>query len=148
MPEVASEMVIAAPVERVYRLAKDVEGLAEFLPNVERVTIREREGSRTVSEWLGRVPEFGRSIRWVEEDLWEEAEMRCEFRLLSGDWDRYQGEWRFAREGDGTRVGLKIEYEYNVPLIGALLKKLLHKLVARTVEETLAGLRARAEDRG
>jgi len=149
VPEVDSEIVIDAPAERVYRLAKDVEGLAEFLPNVERVTICEREGNRTLSEWLGLVPEFRRSIRWVEEDLWDDAGMRCEFRSVSGDWDRYEGEWSFAREGNGTRVRLKIEYEYNVPLIGPLIKKLLHKLVGRNVEETLAGLRARAEeDRG
>ncbi|UCC69610.1 MAG: SRPBCC family protein [Armatimonadota bacterium] len=148
MPEVHSEIVIGAPPERVYGAAKDIEGLAEFLPNVEQVTIREREGSRTVSEWLGLVPEFRRSIRWVEEDLWDDARMRCEFRSLSGDWDRYEGEWSFVPEGSGTRVRLKIEYEYNVPLIGPLIKKLLHKLVARNVEETLAGLQARAEHGG
>lgn len=148
MPEVNSEIAIDAPAERVYRLAKDVEGLAEFLPNLERVTVREREGERTVSEWWGLVPEFRRSIRWVEEDLWDDAAMKCVFRSLSGDWDRYQGEWSFSPEGSGARARLRIEYEYNVPLIGPLIKKLLHKLVVRNVEETLAGLRARAEDRG
>ena len=124
MPEVHSEQFIDAPVERVYSLAKEVERLPEFLPNVERVTIRSREGARTVTEWVGLVPEFKRKLVWVEEDDWDDAERRC------------------------TQVTLDITYEYNVPLIGPLIKKLLHKLVARSADETLEGLRKMAEETG
>ncbi|HUU53472.1 MAG TPA: SRPBCC family protein [Armatimonadota bacterium] len=146
MPEVHSELFIGSPIERVYSLAKDIERLPEFLPNVERVTVKSREGSRTVSEWLARVPEFNRALTWVEEDEWDDAARRCTFRAVSGDWDRYHGVWGFAAQGDGTQVSLDIGYEYNVPLIGALIRKLLHKLVARSAEETLEGLRKMAEE--
>jgi ribosome-associated toxin RatA of RatAB toxin-antitoxin module len=148
VPHVRSELSISAPVERVYSLAKQIERLPEFIPNVERVTVRSREGTRTVSEWVGRVPEFNRTIAWVEEDEWDDAARRCQFRSVSGDWDRYQGVWSFSPEGEGTRVLLTIDYEYNVPLIGPLIKKLLHKLVGRSAEETLEGLRAMAEESG
>jgi len=67
---------------------------------------------------------------------------------VSGDWDRYDGVWSFLAEGDGTHVTLDITYEYNVPLIGPLIKKLLHKLVARSADETLEGLRKMAEEIG
>jgi ribosome-associated toxin RatA of RatAB toxin-antitoxin module len=144
VPDVHSEIVIGFPPQRVYELAKNVESFPEFLPNVQRVTIREREGPRTVSEWVGLVPEFRRTIRWVEEDLWDDGGLRCRFRSLSGDWDRYEGTWVFAREGEGTRVSLDISYDYNVPLIGPLIQKLLRKLVARNADETLEGLRRRA----
>lgn len=145
MPEVHSEIVIAAPPERVYGIAKEVERFPEFLPNVQSVAIREREGARVVSEWVGMVPEFRRTIRWLEEDIWEDSALRCRFRSLSGDWDRYEGTWAFFPEGDATRVALDISYDYNVPLIGPLIQKLLRKLVARNAEETLTGLRRRAE---
>lgn len=143
MPEVQSDILIPAPRARVYELAKDVERFPEFLPNVQQVTIRERQGSRTVSEWVGLVPEFKRTIKWTEEDIWDDAAHVCRFRSLEGDWDRYQGEWSFVEEGEGTRVRLRIEYEYNVPLIGPLIRKLLHKLVQRNAQETLEGLRRR-----
>ncbi len=146
MPQVRSELLVSAPVERVYSLAKEIERLPEFIPNVDKVTIRSRDGSTTVSEWAGKVPEFNRRIAWVEEDEWDDTARRCTFRLLSGDWDRYDGVWSFAPEGDGTRIVLTITYEYNVPLIGPLIRKLLHKLVARSADETLAGLRAMAEE--
>ncbi len=144
MPDVHSELRIDAPPERVYELAKAVETFPEFLPNVQRVTIRERAGERTVSEWVGLVPEFKRTIRWVEEDIWDDSSLRCQFRSLSGDWDRYEGTWTFAPDGDGTRVSLDITYDYKVPLIGPLIQKLLRKLVARNADETLEGLRRRA----
>jgi uncharacterized membrane protein len=139
-------LVIDAPVDRVYELAQDIERLPEFLPNVERVTVQRREGGGVVSEWVGRVPEFNRNISWVEHDTWDEQARRCEFRSVSGDWDQYDGTWTFSAEGDGTRVVLHIRYEYNVPLIGPLIRKLLQKLVARSADETLEGLRRMAEE--
>lgn len=141
MPDVHAEILIEAPPERVYAVAKDVERFSEFLPNVEQVTIREREGNRVVSEWVGLVPEFKRTLRWVEEDLWDDAALACRFRCLSGDWDRYEGTWTFSPEEGQARVRLDISYDYNVPLIGPLIKQLLRKLVARNAEETLAGLK-------
>lgn len=148
MPDVASEAVINAPVDQTYAAAKDIERLPEFLPNVESVTVVSREGNRTVSEWVGLVPEFKRELKWEEEDVWDEGARRCEFRALSGDWDRYEGVWAFEEEGERTRVKLEISYEYNVPLVGPLIKKLLHRLVQRSADETLEGLRRRAEGEG
>jgi ribosome-associated toxin RatA of RatAB toxin-antitoxin module len=138
-------LVIDAPVNRVYELAQDIERLPEFLPNVERVTVQRREHGKVLSEWAGRVPEFNRNIAWVEEDVWDDAAHRCDFTLVSGDWDQYDGSWSFEEENGRTRVVLDIRYEYNVPLIGALIKKLLQKLVARSADETLEGLRRMAE---
>ena len=148
MPDVQAEILIEAAPDRVYALAKDVESLCEFLPNVERVTIKERTPERTVSEWVGLVPEFKRKLSWVEEDLWDDVSRSCRFRALSGDWDRYEGVWRFQAEGEKTRARLEISYEYNVPLIGPLIRKLLHKLVGRNAEETLEGLRKRVAESG
>ncbi len=101
-----------------------------------------------MSEWIGRVPEFKRNIAWVEEDQWDDAARRCTFHSVSGDWDRYEGVWSFSAQGDGTQVSLDICYEYNVPLIGPLIRKLLHKLVARSADETLQGLCTMAEETG
>jgi len=148
VPDVHSELTIASPPQNVYALAKDVERFPEFLPNVQSVAIRERDGSRTVSDWVGLVPEFKRTIKWVEEDIWDDRAMRCQFRSLSGDWDRYEGAWAFSPDGEGTRVSLGISYDYNVPLIGPLIQKLLRKLVQRNAEETLEGLRRRVMGEG
>ncbi len=69
MPEVRAEMVIPAPPEAVYGLAKQVERFPEFLPNVQEVTIVEREGSRWSVPGWGWCRSFERTLKWVEEDL-------------------------------------------------------------------------------
>ena len=145
MPDVTAEIHIAAPPDKVFALAKDIERFPEFLPNVHKVTITERNGSRMVSEWQGLVPEFKRTITWTEEEDWDDAARVCRFRLLKGDWDRYDGAWSFTAVDGGTRIQLDIGYDYNVPLVGALIKQLLRKLVQRNAEETLAGLKRQAE---
>jgi ribosome-associated toxin RatA of RatAB toxin-antitoxin module len=138
-------MFIQASPPRVYNLAKDIERFPEFLPNVQQVTVREREGGRVVSEWAGLVPEFKRTLRWTEEDLWDDETLSCRFRSLSGDWNRYEGTWTFTPEGEGVLARLTISYDYEVPLIGALIKQLLRKLVERNAQETVAGIKRQAE---
>lgn len=143
MPTVQADIVIPASPEVVYRAAQDIEGLVDFLPDVEEIHVLSRDGPRVRSAWVGRVPEFHRNIRWTEEDEWVDAERLCRFRALEGDWDRYEGVWTFAGHPNGARVELVIDYEINVPLIGPLIKKLLQKLVQRNAEEMLDALKRR-----
>jgi ribosome-associated toxin RatA of RatAB toxin-antitoxin module len=141
MPIVEAETVIAAPRERVYAAAKEIERFPEFMPNVQTVEIIERTGPRVVSRWVGRVEEFNRTIKWQEQDEWDDAARICTFRATEGDWDKYEGVWTFEEHPEGTRVYLRLDFEFDVPLIGPLIKGLLTKLVKRNGEETLEGLR-------
>ncbi|UCH36561.1 MAG: SRPBCC family protein [Armatimonadota bacterium] len=143
MPVIEVEKVIPAPPDVVYAAAKDIERFPEFMPNVQTVEILEREGSHTKSRWAGRVEEFRRTIAWVEEDDWDDARRACTFRATEGDWDKYDGVWTFDEHPDGTLVYLKLDYDFNVPLIGPLIRGLLAKLVKGNSEEMLEGLARR-----
>lgn len=145
MPEVESVIHIAASPGAVYAVAKEVEKFPEFLPDVQSVKIIAREGPRVVSEWVGVVREFNRTIKWTEEDDWDDAARRCLFRATKGDWDRYQGEWTFEPEDDGTGVRLALDFEMNVPLIGPLIRRVLARLVKNNCDRMLAGLKGRVE---
>jgi len=56
------------------------------MPDVKSVRIIEKseDGSRTVSEWVGIVKEFKTTIKWVEEDIWNDADHTCTFSLVKG----------------------------------------------------------------
>ena len=141
MPIVEVETVIAAAPERVCAAAKEIERFPEFMPNVQTVEIVSRDGPRVVSRWVGRVEEFNRTIKWLEQDDWDDAARICTFRATEGEWDRYEGLWTFEDHPDGTRVYLRLDFDFNVPLIGPLIKGLLAKLVRGNCRETLEGLR-------
>jgi ribosome-associated toxin RatA of RatAB toxin-antitoxin module len=112
---------------------------------VESITVLARDGASVTSKWVGRVEEFKRNIRWTEEDIWDDANHRCLFRATEGDWETYEGEWSFIPEGDKTRLRLRLNFDINVPLIGALIKGLLTKLTEKNSRDMLKALAARAQ---
>jgi len=145
MATVESRVVVNAPVERVYGIARDIESFPEFMHDVVEVEILEQTPERQVSRWVGLIEEFNRTLEWTEEDFWNDEQHRCDFAMIEGDFTSYRGTWVFERDEEGTLVTLVVEYEYNVPLIGALIKKLLHKKVQQNCDNMLAAIKAEAE---
>jgi ribosome-associated toxin RatA of RatAB toxin-antitoxin module len=143
MAIVSASTTIHAPLERVYALAKDVERFPEFMPDLERVTILERTEAGTVSEWVAVVQ--GRRIRWIEDDAWDDARYTCTFRQRTGDFNRYEGEWRFEATPEGTQTSLTVDFELDIPLAGALLSTLVKILMRKNCESMLAALKGQLE---
>ena len=127
-----------------------VRHFAPFIDDVESITVTERTetegGTETVSAWVGLLPEFRRKLSWTERDRWDDAAHRCTFEQIEGDFDSYAGEWRFAEEGGSVTVELVVRYEYDVPLIGPLIRRLVLKKVQDSADKTQAGLKRRAEE--
>lgn len=146
MPTVEAKVQIDAPLTEVYALARDVESFPEFMPDVQEVRILEQSADgRQISKWVGIVKEFKRTIQWTEEDYWDDAHHTCTFRQTEGDFALYQGTWAFTEAEGGTAVVLTLEYEYDVPLIGNLIKGLLYRKMQENCDNMLAAIKARAE---
>src|ERR1035437_9250561 len=140
MPTITSEVTIAAPLETVYALCRDIERFPEFMEDVEEVEILEQTPARQVSRWVGAIKELHRTVKWTEEDFWNDAEHSCTFKQLEGDFTSYGGHWEFHEDSGGTRVVMVIEYEYNVPLIGALIQNVLRKKMQSNTDAMLAAI--------
>jgi len=147
MPTVESEVLINAPVEQVYALARDIERFPEFMADVKEVRILEQTPERQVSRWVGIIKELRRTITWTEEDFWDEEQRVCTFRQTEGAFTAYGGRWEFLAEGNSTRVRLRLDYEYRVPLVGARIQNLLRKKMQANTDAMLAALKAEAESR-
>ena len=145
MPQIESEIIVNTPVDVIYSLAKQVETFPDIMPDVQSVEVLERDGSKTVTHWVGKIKQFNRTIQWTEEDEWDDAVHTCTFQAREGDLDKYEGVWRFEEAPEGTHVALELEYEYNVPLIGAIIKALLKKLMQQNCDQMLAALKQEAE---
>ncbi len=141
MGKISVEHVSEAPLERVYAVAKDVERFGEIMPDIESVTVLERDGTSTLTSWVGVIKQFNRKIRWTERDEWDDAAHVCTFAQTEGDYEVYQGVWRFeATESGGSRMTIDLEVEINVPLIGSLLKSLINKLTRLNAESMLRAI--------
>lgn len=149
MPHIENEVLVSAPLEKVYALAKDVESFPGFMPDVESIHIAERsaDGRRTVTEWVGVASDFKLKVRWTEEDVWDDAAHTCRFSQIKGDYQRYGGLWTFSPEADGrTKFASEIDYDLEIPLIGPLLKSLVARLMRDNTQKILDAIKRRAED--
>ncbi|MCE5215757.1 SRPBCC family protein [bacterium] len=146
MPTVTTEMNVAAPVDKVYAIARDIERYPDFMEDVESVKILEQTPERQVSHWGSIVKEFNRTIKWTEVDYWDEADKSCRWEMTEGDFTAYSGTWVFEPSAEGTLAKLEVTYEYNVPLIGALIQGILKKKMQANVDSMLAAIKNKAEE--
>jgi ribosome-associated toxin RatA of RatAB toxin-antitoxin module len=143
VPFVETAIVVDAPARDVYELAKDQERFPDFMPDVETVTILERNGTRIVSRWKTLVEEA--PIEWIEEDIFDDVGLRVDYRLLEGDLDTFEGSWTFEERDGATHVTLGVEYDFGVPTLAELIGPTLHKKVQENSEMMLAALKREAE---
>src|SRR5690242_6625774 len=101
MPRIEQSLIVDAPVDRVYAIARDVEKFPTYMDDLESLTVLERsaDGNRTVTEWVGLVRQFKMKLKWTQEDVWDPATHRDDFKALKGDVDELSGYWQFTDEG-------------------------------------------------
>ncbi|MBC8066095.1 MAG: SRPBCC family protein [Chlorobia bacterium] len=145
MPTVETTYLINAPLDRVYEIAKDSRSFPEYMKDVKSVTPIETSENRFVSDWVGIIPTFGLKVRWTQEDLWDDSVHTCHFKQLKGDYDMLEGVWTFVEEDGGTRFVQKLDYEYNVPTLGPLVKKVIYSIVVKNLENINEAFKKRAE---
>ncbi len=143
MPFVNVSIVVDAPARDVYELAKDQERFPDFMPDVELVTVLERHADRTISKWKTLVEDA--PIEWIEEDRFDDAALRVDYKLLEGDLDTFEGAWTFEERDGRTYVALGVEYDFGVPTLAELIGPTLHRKVKENSEMMLAALKTEAE---
>jgi len=147
LPTVESSVIINAPVEKVFALAKDIEEFPNFMPDLKKVTILEKsdDGNKLISEFVGYIKDFRITMKWTEADEWDEQARTCRFNLVKGDFKTYSGLWTFEPMDGGTKYTSVIDFEYEIPMIGPIIKTLVARLMKQNVDNMLEAIKTRAE---
>jgi uncharacterized protein YndB with AHSA1/START domain len=143
MAEQASQTTtIAAPPDRVWAIAADVERYPEWAKDVKDVIVRGRDGEGRPTEVEFRAAALGRSTHYTLGYDYAEAPRVLAWRLIKGDMmSRVDGAYVFTPTADGgTEVRYDLTIELVVPLPG-FVKRRAEVRILNTVRE----LRARAE---
>ena len=143
MPYVESAIVVDAPARAVYELAKEQERFPQFMPDVETVTVLERHADYIVTRWKTLVEDA--PIEWTEEDRFDDAAIRIDYKLIEGDLDTFEGAWTFVESNGQTLVTLGVEYDFGVPTLAELIGPTLAKKVKENSEMMLAALKSEVE---
>jgi ribosome-associated toxin RatA of RatAB toxin-antitoxin module len=145
MPYVETSIAIAAPAHVVYELAKEQERFPQFMPDVETVKILEKHDDHLITRWKTLVEEA--PIEWTEEDRFDDANRRIDYKLIEGDLDKFEGAWTFEERDGLTHVVLGVDYDFGVPTLAELIGPTLQKKVRENSEMMLAALKSEAEKR-
>lgn len=150
MPQVTSKVLINAPFDSVWTLAQNVTDFPRIMPDLDKVVVLEKSepsphSTRTVTEWHGKIKQFNRAIVWTEEDIWNRETGECHFWQLKGDFTEYKGVWKFSAQGNATELDLEVDYAFDIPLIGALMKTVLQKLMQGNADMMSGALKKEAE---
>jgi len=147
MPTVRKEITIAAAPEEVFAIAQDVERFPEVMHDLKKVEVLERDGARTITRWtsVAEIGPLSKEIWWEEEDVWDATALTCTFKMTKGDMQAYAGMWTFARDGAVTNVVLDITYEIEIPLLGALVHKIIRQKMDENCDSLLKALKRLAE---
>src|SRR5262245_19880205 len=148
MPRIEQTLMVEAPVEKVYAVARDVEAFPDFMEDLQSLSVIERspDGNRTVTEWVALIREFKLIVKWSQEDVWNPKSHRDDFKMLKGDMDSMSGYWQFSNLDGNTQFESVVDYEYNVPLIGPMIKSLIKKKMESNLDAQMQAIKAKAEE--
>ena len=139
MPKVEREIIIDAPIERVFDVIVDYERYPEFLSDMKDVEVESREdGVALVSFELEIIMRVGYTLRLVEDRPTSVSWTLEKAKMMSLN----EGGWRLeALDARRTRATYGIE----VKLRGLIPKSVSTRLIGTTLPDTLARFKARAE---
>lgn len=143
MPYVEKDITIKANPADAYKLACNMEGFPDFMPDVQSVNVIKREDNMTVTDWITEID--GTEIIWTEEDHFFEAEKKITYKLIEGDLDKFEGEWRFEEVPEGTKITLTVDFDFGIPELVHLIGDLLTIKVGENSEMMLNGFKSRLE---
>jgi ribosome-associated toxin RatA of RatAB toxin-antitoxin module len=144
MPDLELEMHIRAPVARVWQTVVDIERYPASMLNVRWVKILEQR-SPTVRRAGWSVVLKGSILEWEEIERLDPARHVVTFDQLSGDMERFAGEWRLeACRPLVTRVRLSVSFEIGIPLLADMLNPVAERSLHDNCREMLLGIEQEA----
>ena len=140
MARVEKEVIVTAPIEKVFNYISEPNNLLEFWPSL--VEIKD----------IQSLPNGGYSARWVYKMAGMRFEGTGEYtQVIPNHWIIIETKggvsstitWTFRSVQDGTRVNLTVEYRVPIPLLGKLAEAIIVMMNEQEGDLIMANLRAR-----
>jgi ribosome-associated toxin RatA of RatAB toxin-antitoxin module len=110
-------IVVGATPETIYAVVTDFANYASWVSDLKRIDVLERDADGRALEVEFRAAAFGRSTTYVLRYDYARAPESISWHQTCGDLtETMQGQYRFERVGDATRVTYDLEVELLVPI--------------------------------
>ena len=143
MPYIELAAFARGEAGRAYEMAKKMEEYPKFMENLESVKVIEQGPGYTITDWVAKVD--GNDFKWQEKDVFDDENMTITYKQTAGDLKKFEGQWRFTKEPEGTRITLTVDFEMGIPVLAVMLNPILKKKVKSNSEAMLEGIKKQVE---
>ncbi len=143
MTQRATESIaVNAPPDVVYRVVTDFEHYTDWVSDLKRIEVLERDATGRPLEVEFRAAAFGRSTTYALRYDYDRAPEVLTWHQTNGDLtSTLDGEYRFEPQGDGTLLTYDLEVELLVPIPAFIKSRAAYRIQSQALRE----LKARAE---
>ena len=135
-------IVVNASPEVVYGVVTDFASYANWVSDLKRIEILERDAAGRPLEVEFRAAAFGRSTTYVLRYDYSRAPQQLDWTQTRGDLtETMVGQYRFDPSGSGTKVTYDLEVELQVPIPSFVKSRAAQRIQSQALRE----LKARAE---
>lgn len=137
MAETATDTItIAAPPEKVWQIATDIEAYPQWAHDVKNVAVIDRDADGRPTEVEFRTSALGRSTHYTLAYDYTDAPNTLAWTMVKGDIQRsITGAYRFTAVGDSeTKVQYDLHIELVVPLPG-FVKRRAERRILNAIKE-------------
>jgi len=141
--QATEQISVAAPPERCFEVAADIERYPEWAADIKEVEIKERDDQGRPLLVTFRAAAFGRSTSYTLVYDYGDAPHVLAWKLTQGDiTTKLDGSYTFdPGEAGGTEVTYHLEAELRVPIPGFIKMRATSRIMATAMRE----LKARVE---
>lgn len=141
MPLIEDFIIINKKRAGIYNLVRNIEEFPKFMKDVKRIQVIKRLPHRLVVNWEVKID--GAHITWEEEDLFDSINYVIRFKMLEGDYSKYEGEWRFISVMNKTKVILSVNIEWGAPAFVEFpeVKKILMRKTRKSIRLMLLAIK-------
>jgi ribosome-associated toxin RatA of RatAB toxin-antitoxin module len=131
------------PASDVYATLADFERYPTLCDAVQNVTVTEKSGQRTVSQW--EVTFRAGLLRWTEEDTFDPGALTITFHQLEGDVAVFDGSWRCVDAAQGSEVLFSACLDLGIPSLADALEPIAVRTLIANIISIVRGLVGHAE---
>lgn len=137
MPKITTSRRVRHSAEAMFDLVADVERYPQFVPLCERLVLRSRTSNDDGTETI--VATMTISYKLFRESFTSRVVLNRETRTidvsyLDGPFRRMENRWTFSPEGEASRVGFFLDYEFRNPALAFVMGAVFDRVFGRFAE--------------
>jgi ribosome-associated toxin RatA of RatAB toxin-antitoxin module len=143
MPKIEVSITIKRLPEAVYKVVRDMESFPQYIRDIKSLKIIKRAGDKVITAWETEID--GAPVSWKEEDLFYDENHEIKFNMVDGNYKQYYGSWSMERNDNDTKLTLKANFDWGIPVLEKYVTKALEAKARRGLLGMLKAIKSKTE---